>query len=126
MTEPSPYSLAGVLPRDSALPMLVFRSREFVRSFRWCLVVLLLGASADVFTTLWNLRAYGPGVEVHLVQRWVSQIVGVEAGVPVAKLIQLGFVVVVAAWWRPWCKWLLIGCGCLYSLAAMSNYFLWL
>jgi hypothetical protein len=65
-------------------------------------------------------------VETHIVQRWISQIIGVEAGVPMAKLAQLAFVVLVAAWWRPWCRALLIACGSLYTLAAMSNYFLWL
>jgi hypothetical protein len=115
-----------ILPRDSALPRLIFKPREFIKTYRWWLVALVLGASADVFTTLWNLRAYGPGVEVHIVQRWVSQIVGVEAGVPISKLMQLGFVLLVAAWWRPWCRWILLSCACLYALAATSNYFLWL
>jgi len=104
--------------------MLVQMPREFVRMHRWALVVLVLGASADLFTTLWNLRSYGPGAEAHVVQRWVSQIVGVEAGVPMAKAMQLWFVIFVAAWWRPWCRAMLIGCGCLYALAAISNYFL--
>jgi hypothetical protein len=114
------------LPRDSALPWLAERPRDFIRTFRWPLVVLLLGASADLFTTLWNLRSYGPGIEVHFVQRWISQIVGIELGVPLAKLGQCAFVILVAAWWRPWCKWILLTCGCLYMLAALSNYFLWL
>jgi hypothetical protein len=132
MTPPQPAEtfsnafLAKVLPRDSAVPQFVFSPRAFVRTYRWYLVVLVLGASADVFTTLWNLRAYGPGIEVHVVQRWVSLLVGVEAGVPIAKLLQLGFVLLVAAWWRPWCRWILFTCGRLYALAAMSNYFLWL
>lgn len=125
MAEPtSTAKSAKLLPADSALPQLFFAPRLFIRTYRWFLVTLILGASADVFTTLWNLRAYGPGVEVHIVQRWVSQVVGVEAGVPLAKLGQLCFVVLVAAWWRPWCRWLLLGCGCLYALAACSNYFL--
>ena len=115
---------SAIHPRDSALPMLVGMPREFVRTYRWALVVLVLGAAADVFTTLWNLRVYGPVVEVHLVQQWLSLWIGVEAGVPLAKAMQLGFVCFVAAWWRPWCRGILIGCGCLYSLAAVSNYFL--
>ncbi len=92
--------------------------------YRIPLVLLVLGASADVFTTLWNLRAYGPMVETHVVQRWISQLIGVEAGVPMAKLVQLAFVVFVAAWWRPWCATLLVVCGCLYAAAAVSNYLL--
>jgi hypothetical protein len=30
----------------------------------------------------------------------------------------------VAAWWRPWCRWILLTCAGLYTLAAVSNYFL--
>ncbi|HEY1686792.1 MAG TPA: hypothetical protein VGG19_18670 [Tepidisphaeraceae bacterium] len=115
-----------LLPQNSAYPLLLQNPREFVERYRWPLVILILGASADLFTTLWNLRTYGPGIEVHVVQRWVSQIVGVELGVPLAKFAQVGFVILVAAWWRPWCKWILILAGTLYALAAMSNYFLWL
>ena len=118
--------LSKLLPRDSSIPLLIGQPRRFVTTYRWWLVPLVLGASADVFTTLWNLRAYGPAVEVHTVQRWVSDLVGVEAGVPVAKLIQLAFVILVAAWWRPWCRCILLACACLYTLAACSNYFLWL
>jgi hypothetical protein len=116
-----PRARTQLLPRDTALLMLFFKPRQFIKDYRWYLVALLLGASADVFTTLWNLRAYGSGVEMHIVQRWISEIVGVEAGVPLAKLGQLMFVVLVAAWWRPWCRWLLLACGCLYALAAMST-----
>jgi hypothetical protein len=54
----------------------------------------------------------------------VSEIVGVTAGVPVAKAVQLAFVLLVAAWWRPWCPWLLGACGLLYGMAAVSNHFL--
>jgi hypothetical protein len=117
-------SARAILPRDSALPDIFQRPRTFVRTFRWPLVLLVLGASADLFTTLWNLRSYGPAIEVHFVQRWISQIVGVEIGVPLAKLGQCTFVILVAAWWRPWCRWILLICGCLYTLAALSNYFL--
>lgn len=57
-------------------------------------------------------------------QRWVSHLVGETAGVPLAKVIQLAFVIVVSAWWRPWCAILLMLCGVLYAAAAVSNYFL--
>lgn len=53
----------------------------------------------------------------------LSEWFGAAVGVPLAKGIQLGFVLSVAAWWRPWCAGLLAGCGTLYGLAAVSNYF---
>jgi hypothetical protein len=114
----------AIVPNDSALPLLAREPRAFIRSYRWPLVVLVLGAGADVFTTLWNVRAYGAEIELHLAQRFVQQLIGIEAGVPLAKLMQLAFVVFVAAWWRPWCRWILLTCGAFYALAAVSNYFL--
>ena len=114
----------SILPRRSELPRLLCRPGGFARSYRAPLLVLLASATADMVTTLINLRRYGPDVEAHVVQRWVSELVGVNAGVPIAKVIQLAFVVLVAAWWRPWTPWLLALCGLLYTAAAVSNHFL--
>jgi CHASE2 domain-containing sensor protein len=122
VTEPKPTP--SILPRDTELSRLVRRPIEFARAYRWPLALLLIGATADVITTCRNLVLYGPEVEAHVVQRWVSELVGVHAGVPLAKLIQLAFVLFVAAWWRPWTVWLLTACGLLYSAAAVSNHFL--
>jgi hypothetical protein len=113
-----------LLSRDSALPLLMQRPLAFRDRYRWYLLWLLIGASCDLFSILWNLRQYGPSIEVHIVQRWLSHWLGVEAGVPIAKVIQLAFVLLVASWWRPWCRWILLTCGTLYFLASISNYFL--
>jgi hypothetical protein len=113
-----------LLPRNTELPRLVRHPAHFVGSYWLPLMILFAGATADVVTTYQNLRLYGPAVEAHVVQRWVSEIVGIRAGVPVAKLVQLGFVLFVAAWWRPWTPWLLSLCGLLYAAAAVSNHYL--
>jgi len=113
-----------LLPRDTEIPRLVRHPARFARAYWPALTILLIGATADVVTTYHNLRLYGPATEAHVVQRWVSEIVGVHAGVPLAKLIQLAFVLFVAAWWRPWTPWLLTLCGLLYSAAAISNHYL--
>jgi hypothetical protein len=113
-----------ILPRQTELPRLLHHPRQFARAYWPQLLILLIGATADVITTLINLRLYGPDVEAHIVQRWVSQILGVHAGVPLAKLGQLAFVLFVAAWWKPWTPWLLTLCGLLYTAAAVSNHFL--
>src|SRR5436309_141285 len=109
-----------ILPRQTELPRLLRRPGDFVRIYWPGLVVLFIGAAADAVTTLVNLHRYGPVVEAHIVQRWVSQIFGIYAGVPLAKLTQLGFVLLVAAWWKPWTPWLLTLCGLLYGAAAVS------
>jgi hypothetical protein len=113
-----------IVPRDTNLPLLTRQPGTFIRRYRAALLVLLIGASLDLLTTFINMRRYGPSVEAHPVQRIVSEMIGVTAGVPMAKLIQLGFVLFVAAWWRPWCAWVLGICGILYSLAAVSNHLL--
>jgi hypothetical protein len=113
-----------IVPRNTNLPLLAKEPGAFARTYRIPLLILAAGATADLITTLINLRRYGPSVEAHPVQRLVSEVIGVSAGVPVAKVIQLGFVLLVAAWWRPWCAWILAICGVLYSLAAISNHFL--
>jgi hypothetical protein len=122
--EHAPRATARLLPRGTLIPLLRRDPARFARRYRWPLLVLLAGAAADVFTTLVNLRLYGPSVEAHAVQRVVAELIGVTAGVPLAKAIQLAFVLLVAAWWRPWCTPLLYLCGTLYAAAAVSNHFL--
>jgi hypothetical protein len=113
-----------IVPKNSDLPRLFRDPAAFARAHAIPLLILFAGATADVVTTLTNLRQFGPDVEAHIVQRWVSEVIGVDAGVPLAKLMQLGFVLFVAAWWRPWTAWLLTLCGLLYTAAAVSNHFL--
>jgi hypothetical protein len=113
-----------LLPQKSELPRLVRNPGAFATAYWLPLLILFAGATADVLTTYHNLRLYGTAVEAHIVQRWVSDLVGIRAGVPVAKLVQLAFVLFVAAWWRPWTPWLLTLCGLLYTAAAVSNHYL--
>src|SRR4051794_7081430 len=115
-----------VIPRHNDLSLLVKRPAAFAHRYRWALLLLLAGAVADAITTFVNVRRYGAGVEVHPAQRVVDELVGTTVGVPLAKVIQLAFVLFVAAWWRPWCKWVLTTCGVFYLLAAASNHFGWL
>jgi len=118
--------ISNTFPRRSNLHLLMRRPGLLMRAYRLPLTILLVGATVDAVTTLVNLRRYGLEIEVHIVQRWVSQIFGVWIGVPLAKLIQLMFVVFVACWWRPWCGWIMGICGVLYGMASLNNWFLWL
>ena len=115
---------SALYPRRSELPRLLRHPGSFVRAYWAPLVILLAGATADLVTTYHNLRLYGPAVEAHPVQRLVSEILGVRVGVPLAKLAQVAFVLLVAAWWRPWTTWLLVLCGLLYFAAAVNNHYL--
>jgi hypothetical protein len=114
------------LPRKTNLILLMRRPGLLMRAYRFPMLFLAIGALADVITTYNNLALYGTEVEVHLPQRIISEIFGMKAGVPLAKIIQLAFVILVACWWRPWCGFILCACGLLYTFAALSNHFLWL
>ncbi|HET6250144.1 MAG TPA: hypothetical protein VFE47_20805 [Tepidisphaeraceae bacterium] len=111
------------IPVQTELPRLFRTPRRFVQAYRLPLLILWVGAVADLYTTWHNLRLYGPQVESHIVQRWFSEILGVEWGVPLAKMGQCAFVVLVAAWWKPWTPWILTLCGILYTAASISNYY---
>jgi len=119
-------ALNSITPKSTDLPLLLQHPRQFAKNYRWPLVFLVLAAALDLFTTLWNIREYGAHIEVHPVQRLVVETIGVEAGVPIAKFIQFCFVVLVASWWRPWCRWILLICATLYLLAAGNNWWMWL
>ncbi len=111
---------------ETHLGLLKNQPREFIRRFRWPLVILLVGAFFDALTTYQSLKYVGPMPELHIPQRWVSQLIGVSAGVPIAKIIQIAFAIFVAALWRKWTAGLMVLCGLLYSLAALSNHYAWI
>jgi hypothetical protein len=115
-----------VVPGKTALPELVGRPGVFIRRYWWALLVLLAGATVDGITTYNTVSVYGAEAEVHSVGQWMFHTLGPGVGVPLAKALQCVAAVLVAAWWRPWCPWLLSACGVLYGLAALSNHFMWL
>ena len=115
-----------LIPHHSELPTLGRSPRQFLSRYRYSLVVLVVGAVLDGLTTYANVRQFGPEVETHPVQRLFFDYLGPSIGVPIAKALQFAFVIFVAAWWRPWTRWVLLICGVLYAAAAMSNHFRWL
>ena len=115
-----------ILPRQSDLPTLLRQPLVFARRYWLVLLLLFVAGTADAVTTFVNVSRYGTDTELHPVQRFVFDTAGVAAGVPIAKVMQLGFVLFVAAWWRPWCRWVILICALLYGFAAMSNHNLWL
>ena len=112
-----------LIPRKTNLRLLVHHPFVFVKYYRLPLTVLMIGALLDTITTYISVSKYGTECEVHLVQRIVFEIFGLIVGVPLAKILQLLFVIFVASWWRPWCSWIIFVCGLLYTMAAVSNHF---
>jgi hypothetical protein len=117
--------MQSVFPPNTALELLLRHPIAFARTYHAALLVLAVGAILDAATTFANIARYGPHVELHPAQRILFHLLG-AAGVPLAKLIQLAFVIVLAACWKPWCPWILSVCGLLYTLAAISNHWGWL
>lgn len=113
-------------PVKSELPTLNHHPWLFVRTYRWALLLLLVGASLDAATTMNLMYAHGTSGEVHPAMRMMAELLGITMGVPIGTLVRMGFVVFVAALWRGWCGWILLACGILYCLAAASNHFYWL
>jgi uncharacterized membrane protein len=111
---------------DSNLRILFRQPKVFAQTYRLELFILLIGASADAVTTLINVSRYGADIEVHPVQRLFFHLFGPVIGVLSAKVGQWAFVLFVAAWWRPWCTYILLATGLLYFVAALSNHFMWL
>jgi hypothetical protein len=72
-------------------------------------------------TTYRNVRCSG-GIEVHPVQRIVFELFGPAAGVPVAKLLQVGFVLLVARVVAAVVRMVALSVRALYGLAAANNH----
>lgn len=119
-----------IVPRRTELQVLARTPLVFAAHYRWSLMVLAVGAFFDALTTYQFLVTLGPDGEVHPVQRlFFLYLLRYLSPLPVVSLVksmQVGFVLLVAAWWQPWCRWLLLLCGVLYGLAALSNHFGWL
>ena len=117
--------LRGAMGKTN-LRILLRRPMALVRAYRWSLLVLLVGATLDTVTTMNFMYRDGTAGELHPAMRMMAEELGVAMGVPFATLVRLAFVVFVAAFWRRWCRAVLIISGVLYALAAASNHFHWL
>lgn len=108
------------------LRILLRRPGVFARKYWPGLSALLVGAGLDAATTIHFMVRYGVDEELHPAMRAAAQVLGPWAGVICGTLVRLGFVLIVAALWRRWCRVILWVCAGLYLLAAGSNAFGWL
>jgi hypothetical protein len=118
--------LAAITPRQSHIALLVSHPLHFRDLYRWPLFILVLGAFLDGVTTYRFLQTIGPAAEVHPVQQLLFTWLPPLPGILLAKTAQVAVALVVAAWWQPWCRWIMLICGTLYGLAAVSNHMNWL
>ena len=118
--------LDAIVPRRTEFWLLLSHPLQFRNRYRWPLFFLALAAFLDGVTTYRFLHTVGPQAEVHPVQRILFTWLCPMAGILLAKAGQVICAVLVAAWWQPWCRWLMLLTATLYGLAAMSNQFGWL
>ncbi|MBI4582249.1 MAG: hypothetical protein HY718_21315, partial [Planctomycetes bacterium] len=88
---------------------------EITDAYRWPLFILLVGAFFDGLTTYQFLQTLGPEVEVHPVQQLLFTWLPPLLGVLLAKTGQVVAAILLAAWWRPWCRWIMLVCGVIYG-----------
>jgi hypothetical protein len=113
-------------PMPSEVHTLARQPVTFLRRYRWAVAILLIGALADMLTTIVNLARFGTVAEVHPAMRIMAELYGVQAGIIVGTVVRVLVVLFVASLWTRWCRAMLVVCGLLYGLAAMNNHFLWL
>lgn len=109
-----------------SLDLLHRRPGWFARRYWLPILVLLAGALLDVATTIPNVARFGPAVEAHPAYRYAMCALGPVPGTVVGKALQVVFVVLVAAVWKPWCPWIMAMAGLCYSAGALSNHLHWL
>ena len=110
----------------SNLPLLRHHPWRFVRTYWVPLTILLIGGTLDAITTWESLGRHGPEVELHPGFRMMLRIFGTSpAVVSILKTVQVLAAVFVAALWDKWTSALMVLCGVLYTLAAVSNHYQW-
>ena len=105
------------------LSLLVHHPLIFAKAYWWALSILLIGTILDGVTTYPNVRDFGEATELHPVGRLAMRLLGPGWGISVAKTGQLAAAIFVASLWRPWCRWLMVLCGLIYTAASVMNYF---
>jgi len=97
--------------------------RLFLGIYRWPILVLLVGLIVDGITTYRFVGEFGPRSELHPAMWIVLEVLGRDVGIVVGSIGRLIAVIFVAGLFRKWRGRLLLICGILYCLAAVSNHF---
>ena len=95
----------------------------FLGIYRWSILVLLIGLIADGTTTYRFVGEFGPRSELHPAMMIVLEVLGRNVGIVVGSVGRLAAVILVAGLFRKWRGRLMLICGILYCLAAVTNHF---
>ena len=114
----------GKKRRKTNLRLIVRNPGLFVRAYWLGLAVLTAGAVLDGWTTFRNVAQWGIDTEAHAAL-WIWLKMFGPHGIWLSIPARIGFVILVAIVWRPWCQFMMILCGLIYLVGAMGNYWLW-
>lgn len=93
----------------------------YVRQYWIFLVLTVLAAMADMFSTVYFMHIEGAEIERHPTIRLLSIFLGPVLGPVIGKLFQLVAIIVVTAYLRRWAVYIFITVIILYSWAAWYN-----
>lgn len=120
-----------ILGKKSNLRLLYRRPGALLCRYRCVLMLLLIGAAWDAWTTIQFVGRYGADEELHPAAMFFFKLAlyvlhSPAVVVAVGKFIQVVFVIAVAAIFRGWTSILIASCGTLYLLAGCANHFGWM
>ncbi len=95
--------------------------RGYVATHGVFLVLVILAAAADAFSTVFFMLIRGPQEEAHPVIRALALLLGPVLGPLVGKLMQIVALVAVTVFLRRWAVYLFISATIIYAWAAWYN-----
>ena len=93
----------------------------YMSAYSVFLVLVVLAAMADAFSTVFFMLIRGPQEEAHPVIRWIALVLGPVLGPLVGKLAQIVALIAVTVYLRRWAVYLFISATILYAWAAWYN-----
>ncbi|MBN2131506.1 MAG: hypothetical protein JW741_18545 [Sedimentisphaerales bacterium] len=95
--------------------------RGFVSAYSVFLILVVLAATADAFSTVFFMLIRGPQEEAHPVIRGIAMVLGPVLGPLVGKMIQIVALIAVTVYLRRWAVYLFVTAIILYAWAAWYN-----
>ncbi|MHC4659198.1 MAG: hypothetical protein ACYS83_08485 [Planctomycetota bacterium] len=93
----------------------------FWKDYRWFIVIFVLAVCCDAATTIRVMLIRGPDVEIHLVIRFVSEMLGPIAGPLVSAVGKAVAGILVCIYCRRWAAYILVTASIISFWAAWYN-----
>ena len=93
----------------------------YIRQYRVLLILTILAAVADAFSTAYFMSRTGPDAEGHPLIRLISVVLGPIFGPIISKSCQFSVIVVLTVYLRRWATYIFVAVIILYIWAAWYN-----